>query len=95
MEIYQIKTPCGEIKGTSGKDGCIAFKGIRYANAGRFAYPQQVTQWEDVYDATSFKACCYQPRAFYDEAKKAYAVIATSESSQYANLILRKGCIIA
>ena len=33
--------------------------------------------------------------AFYDEAKKAYAVIATSESSQYANLILRKGCIIA
>ena len=69
MENYQIKTPCGEIKGTSGKDGCIAFKGIRYANAGRFAYPQQVTQWEDVYDATSFKACCYQPRAFYDEAK--------------------------
>lgn len=32
---------------------------------------------------------------FYDEAKKAYAVIATSESSQYANLILKKGCIIA
>jgi L-fucose mutarotase len=32
--------------------------------------------------------------AFYEEAKKSYAVIATSETSQYANIILKKGCII-
>ena len=32
--------------------------------------------------------------AFYEEAKKAYAVIATSETSQYANVILKKGCIL-
>ena len=32
--------------------------------------------------------------AFYEEAKKAYAVIATTETSQYANIILQKGCII-
>lgn len=32
--------------------------------------------------------------AFYEEAKKAYAVIATSETSQYANVILQKGCIL-
>ena len=32
--------------------------------------------------------------AFYDEAKKAYAVIATSETSQYANIILKKGCAL-
>lgn len=32
--------------------------------------------------------------AFYEEAQKAYAVIATSETSQYANVILKKGCII-
>jgi L-fucose mutarotase len=31
---------------------------------------------------------------YYDEAKKAYAIIATSESAQYANVILKKGCII-
>ena len=31
---------------------------------------------------------------FYEEAKKAYAIIATSETSQYANVILQKGCII-
>ena len=32
--------------------------------------------------------------AFYVEAKKAYAVIATSETSQYANVILQKGCVL-
>jgi L-fucose mutarotase len=31
---------------------------------------------------------------YYDEAKKAYAIIATSESAQYANVLLKKGCII-
>lgn len=32
--------------------------------------------------------------AFYEEAKKAYAVLATSETSQYANVILQKGCVL-
>lgn len=32
--------------------------------------------------------------AFYEEAKKAYAVIATTETSQYANIILQKGCVL-
>jgi L-fucose mutarotase len=32
--------------------------------------------------------------AFYERAKKAYAVIATSESSLYANIILKKGVVI-
>lgn len=31
---------------------------------------------------------------FYDEAKKAYAIIATGETSQYANIILQKGCVL-
>ncbi|HKL98866.1 MAG TPA: RbsD/FucU domain-containing protein [Mobilitalea sp.] len=31
---------------------------------------------------------------FYDEARTAYAVIATGETSQYANIILQKGCIL-
>jgi len=31
--------------------------------------------------------------AFYERAKKAYAVIATSEKSLYANIILKKGVI--
>ena len=32
--------------------------------------------------------------AFYEESKKAYAIIATSELSQYANVILKKGCVL-
>ena len=31
--------------------------------------------------------------AFYERAKKAYAVVATSESALYANLIIKKGVI--
>ena len=31
--------------------------------------------------------------AFYERAKKAYAVVATSESALYANIILKKGVI--
>ena len=30
--------------------------------------------------------------AFYERAKKAYAVVYTSEKSKYANVILKKGC---
>lgn len=31
---------------------------------------------------------------FYDEAKKAYAVIATGETALYANIILQKGVVV-
>ena len=31
--------------------------------------------------------------AFYDEARKAYAVVATGETALYANIILRKGVV--
>lgn len=32
--------------------------------------------------------------AFYEEAKKAYAVIATGESALYANIMLQKGVVV-
>jgi L-fucose mutarotase len=32
--------------------------------------------------------------AFYERAQKAYAIIATSESSLYANIILKKGVVV-
>ena len=31
--------------------------------------------------------------AFYERAKKAYAIIATGEKAQYANVILKKGVV--
>ena len=63
-----INTPCGSLRGTATRiDGVVAYKGIRYATAGRFEYPREVTSWEGVYDATEYGACSYQPRAFYNE----------------------------
>ena len=32
--------------------------------------------------------------AYYERAKKAYAIIATGEEKQYANIILKKGCVL-
>ena len=71
----QIMTPCGEILGTSCQNpDIISFRGIRYATAGRWEYPTQVTSWDGVYDATKYGNCSYQPRAFYNEEfnKKKY-----------------------
>ncbi len=32
--------------------------------------------------------------AYYERARKAYAVVATGEEKQYANIILKKGCVL-
>ena len=32
--------------------------------------------------------------AFYDEAKKVYAIIATGETALYANVMLQKGVVV-
>lgn len=63
-----IKTPCGEIRGTTSRiPGVTAYKGIRYASAGRWKYPKPVTHWDGIYDASAYGNCCYQPRAFQPE----------------------------
>ena len=65
---YIVNTPCGTLQGCAGKvPGTAAYKGIRYATAGRWEYPVQVTSWEGTYDATKYGNCAYQPRAFYNE----------------------------
>ena len=65
---YIVNTPCGKLQGVEGRvSGTVAYKGIRYATAGRWEYPKQVTSWEGIYDATQYGACSYQPRAFYNE----------------------------
>ncbi len=64
----QIETPCGRIQGTESPDAdVISFRGIRYAKAGRWEYPKTVECWDGVYNAAEYGACCYQPRAIYDE----------------------------
>ena len=65
---YIVKTPCGLLQGTAGRvPGTAAYKGIRYATAGRWEYPVPVSSWEGIYDATRYGNCSYQPRAFYNE----------------------------
>ena len=32
--------------------------------------------------------------AYYERAKRAYAIVATGEEAQYANIILKKGCVL-
>ena len=65
---YIVSTPCGAVQGIAGRNpGTVAYKGIRYATAGRWEYPVRVTGWEGVYDATQYGNCSYQPRAFYNE----------------------------
>ena len=65
---YIVNTPCGTLRGVAGKiEGTVAYKGIRYATAGRWEYPVQVKHWEGEYDATHYGNCAYQPRAFYNE----------------------------
>ena len=65
-----IKTKCGEIRGTTCQwENVVAYKGIRYATAGRWEYPKQVTHWDGIYEATEYGNCSYQPRAFYNEVE--------------------------
>ena len=52
-------------------------------------FRQVVKRWEP--DFSDFE---YMERfAFYERARKAYAIVASSERAQYANIILKKGVI--
>lgn len=68
MGNIKINTPCGEVEGLQF-DYHNEFRGIRYANAERWRYPVQVCEWNGVYDATAFGACCYQRRSFDNDAE--------------------------
>lgn len=63
--------------------------------------PYQPAIWDDYRKIvqkhdTAFREFDYVERfAFYERARKAYAVLATSEMALYANIILKKGVIEA
>lgn len=63
-------------------------------------FPAETPIWETYketvaqYDARGAQAVGTIERfAFYEEAKKAYAIIATGESAIYANIMLQKGVV--
>ena len=68
LQTVEKTTPCGVVRGLAGERG-LEFRSVRYAHAGRFQYPTLVTGWDGVYDATAFGPCCFQHRAFEDDAK--------------------------
>ncbi|MBR5502596.1 MAG: carboxylesterase family protein [Oscillospiraceae bacterium] len=91
---YIVNTPCGALQGTAGRQaGVAAYKGIRYATAGRWEYPRQVTAWEGVYDATEYGACCWQPRSFYDEEKNEKKYFYYNEFRKGENYAYSEDCL--
>ena len=59
----------------------------------------QPTIWEEYrrivakYDSQAAGFEFVEPFAFYERAKKAFAIVATGEEALYANVILRKGVV--
>ena len=91
---YIVSTPCGELRGCAGKyPGTRAFKGIRYATAGRWEYPQEVTAWEGLYDATQYGACSYQPRSFYNEEENLKKVFYYNEFRKGETYTYSEDCL--
>lgn len=64
VEYTELDTACGPIRGVV-ENGCLVFKGIRYATAERWERAQMVTGWEGQYDATEFGPRSCQFRGFY------------------------------
>ncbi|MBQ4578769.1 MAG: carboxylesterase family protein [Clostridia bacterium] len=91
---YLVTTPCGTVQGTAGRvPGTAAYKGIRYATAGRWEYPRQMTRWDGVYDATAYGSCCYQLRAFFPEEELAKKVFYYNEFRKGASYTYSEDCL--
>ena len=67
MKEIIIETPCGKLKGIDSETGVHKFYGVRYATAGRWEYPSEVTKWDGIFDAADFKDASIQRRTFYEE----------------------------
>ena len=64
MERIIRRIPCGMLAGEND-NGVIRFRGIRYANAERFGYPEEVTKWEGMYEASAYGAAPIQDSTYY------------------------------
>ena len=91
---YIVNTPCGTLQGTAGRvEGTAAYKGIRYATAGRWEYPKQVTGWEGTYDATRYGNCSYQPRSFYNEEENLKKIFYYNEFRKGESYTYSEDCL--
>ncbi len=91
---YLINTPCGALVGCAGRvDGVATYRGIRYATAGRWEYPQIVTHWDGLYDATKYGACSYQPRSFYNEEENLKKIFYYNEFRKGESYTYSEDCL--
>ena len=91
---YIISTPCGQIRGVPGRvPGTVAYKGIRYATAGRWEYPKEATHWEGIYDASCYGSCSYQPRSFYNEEENLKKVFYYNEFRKGESYTYSEDCL--
>ena len=91
---YVVNTPCGKVQGYPGRiPGTVAYKGIRYATAGRWEYPKQVTAWEGIYDAKEYGPCCYQARSFYNEEENLKKVFYYNEFRKGGTYTYSEDCL--
>ena len=91
---YIVSTPCGQLQGCAGRvPGTAAYKGIRYATAGRWEYPTEVTSWEGVYDATQYGSCSYQPRSFYNEEENLKKIFYYNEFRKGESYTYSEDCL--
>ena len=97
IQNHFCQTPCGPIQGTAAQSGVSAFRGIRYASAGRWQYPVVTTGWDGVYDASHFGPNAMQmaalgPRtkdgkpSFYDYEFREGLPYTYAEDCQYLNI---------
>ncbi len=66
-KTFLKQTAMGTLRGVE-KENVLEYRAIRYATAKRWEYPTAVDSWEGEYDATCHKDCCYQMRAFEEDA---------------------------
>ena len=89
-----IMTPCGAIRGVESRSpGVTAYKGIRYATAGRWKHPVAVTHWEGIYEADHYGHCSYQPRAFYNEEENLKKVFYYNEFRKGERYTYSEDCL--
>ena len=89
-----VTTPCGQVQGTACRlDNVTAFKGIRYATAGRWEYPVPVTRWDGIYDASEYGACSYQPRSFYNEEENLKKIFYYNEFRKNETYTYNEDCL--
>lgn len=93
------QTPCGAIRGIQLSEEVYAFRGIRYATAGRWEYPAPITHWQGVYDATQFgpnamQTAAFAPKkegSFYEHEFREGLPYTYSEDCQYLNIYAPAG----